>query len=123
MEDYIKDEQPMEQQYNNYQQPVQGETLPNAVASMVLGILSIVLGCSPVGIILGPIGMSKARKAFAIDEQYPGYYNGQGMAKAGKITSIIGLILGILGTIFWILYILFIVWAVKEGYDVDEYMY
>lgn len=67
--------------------------------------------------------MSKARKAFAIDEQYPGYYNGQGMAKAGKITSIIGLILGILGTIFWILYILFIVWAVKEGYDVDEYMY
>ena len=52
MEDYIKDEQPMEQQYNNYQQPVQGETLPNAVASMVLGILSIVLGCSPVGIIL-----------------------------------------------------------------------
>ncbi len=51
MEDYIKDEQPMEQQYNNYQQPVQGETLPNAVASMVLGILSIVLGCSPVGIL------------------------------------------------------------------------
>lgn len=113
----------MGQQYDNNQQPSQGETLPNATASMVLGILSIVLGCNPVGIILGPIGMSKARKAFAIDEQYPGYYTGQGMAKAGKITSIIGLILGILGTIFWIVYILFIVWAVEEGYDFNQYGY
>lgn len=122
MEEYINNQQ-MQQQYENNQQPAKKETLPNAVASMVLGILSIVLGCNPVGIILGPIGMSKAKKAFAIDQQYPGYYTGQGMAKAGKITSVIGLILGIVGTIFWIAYILFFVWLAEEGYDFNQYGY
>ena len=122
MEEYMNNQQ-MQQQYEEYQQPANKETLPNAVASLVLGILSIVLGCNPVGIILGPIGMSKAKKAFAIDQQYPGYYTGQGMAKAGKITSVIGLILGIVGTIFWIAYILFFVWLAEEGYDLDQYAY
>ncbi|MBR4803838.1 MAG: DUF4190 domain-containing protein [Bacteroidales bacterium] len=122
MEEYMNNQQ-MQQQYEEYQQPANKETLPNAVASLVLGILSIVLGCNPVGIILGPIGMSKAKKAFAIDQQYPGYYTGQGMAKAGKTTSVIGLILGIVGTIFWIAYILFFVWLAEEGYDLDQYAY
>lgn len=122
MEEYMNNQQ-MQQQYEDYQQPANKETLPNAVASLVLGILSIVLGCNPVGIILGPIGMSKAKKAFAIDQQYPGYYTGQGMAKAGKTTSVIGFILGIVGTIFWIAYILFFVWLAEEGYDLDQYAY
>ena len=115
MEDNFNIEQREEQQPN----PVQKEKLPNALASMILGIISLVVGCSPiVGIIIGAIGLSKAKKAYAINEQYPDHYTGQGFAKTGKITSLIGLILGILSTIFWVVYILGVVWLVEEGiYD------
>ena len=81
---------------NNGQYPEQGQTLPNAVASMVLGICSLVFGCPVVGLVLAIIGLNKAKKAYAINEQYPGYYTGVGFAKAGKITSIVGIVLGIL---------------------------
>ena len=130
MEDYTNKELPMEQQpmpvqqetqqYDEYYQPGEGGKLPGAVASMVLGIVSLVLSCSCiplVGIITGPMGLSKAKKAFSLDEQYPGYYSGRGFAKTGKITSLVGLFLGIAATIFWVVYILGLVWLVEEGYD------
>lgn len=74
MEDYTNNELPMEQQpmpvqqetqqYDEYYQPGEGGKLPGAVASMVLGIVSLVLSCSCiplVGIITGPMGLSKAK--------------------------------------------------------------
>jgi len=71
------------------------EKLPHSNASLVLGILSIVLCCLPYGLgaIFGVIGILQGNKAIAIHNESPENYEGIGNAKAGKITSIIGLIL------------------------------
>lgn len=63
---------------------------PTGVASLVLGILSI-LTSTVFGIVLGAIGLHQARKVLKVDE-------GCGKAKAGKVTSIIGIVLGVLTT-------------------------
>ena len=128
MEDYTNNELPMEQQpmpvqqetqqYDEHYQPGEGGKLPGAVASMVLGIVSLVLSCSCiplVGIIIGAMGLSKAKKSFTLDEQYPDYYSGRGFATTGKITSLVGLLLGIATTIFWVVYILGLLWLAENG--------
>ena len=133
MEDNFLQEQPQ----NNYDNQVQSyenvenqnvqqeptETLPNAVAGMVLGICSLVLGCPIVGLILAIIGLSKSKKALSTNEQYPGYYKGVGFAKAGKITSIVGIVMGIFVIIFTVLYVALIAYLISEGYDVDDSIY
>ena len=70
------------------------------VVPLVLGILSIVLAvffgwtiiAAIAGIVLGILGMSKGKKALAIEPD-------NGKAKGGRITGIIGLILSILALI------------------------
>ncbi|MBR0074020.1 MAG: DUF4190 domain-containing protein, partial [Bacteroidales bacterium] len=112
--------QPETQQYNDCYQPGQGGKLPGAVASMVLGIVSLVVSCSCiplVGIIVGALGLSKAKKSFSLDEQYPEYYSGRGFATTGKVTSLVGLLLGIATTLFWAVYILGLMWLVEEGHN------
>lgn len=74
----------------------------------MLGILSIVF-CfcyGFVGVILGIIGLVLANKATQLYEQNPGVYNqsSYGNAKAGRITSIIGLVLSILVLVYFIFF-------------------
>ena len=57
----------------------------NAKAALILGILSLVLG----NVILGIIGLVQANKAYAL-----GFTGGK--AKAGKILSIIGIIVSVI---------------------------
>lgn len=66
---------------------------PNAVASLVLGILSLAIGCLGVGLILGIIGLVLASKGTKEYNANPERYKGEGMLKAGKIMSIIGIVL------------------------------
>ena len=63
------------------------ENEPMGIASMVMGILSLVTGCSGVGILLAILGLifgiisrAKCKNAFAV---------------AGIVTSVIGLIISI----------------------------
>jgi len=84
------------------------QKLPNASSSLVMGILSIVTACCCYGVpglIFGFIGLNMAKKAKATYEENPEQYNGLGNVEAGKITSIIGLVLGALFTIY-LVYIL-----------------
>ena len=72
--------------------------LPNATASLVLGILSIVMfWCcyGVIGLILGIIGLILGNKAVSLYKQSPGMYSEASFknANAGKICSIIGLAL------------------------------
>jgi len=72
--------------------------LPNATASLVLGILSIVMfWCcyGLIGLILGIIGLVMGSKAVALYKQSPGIYSEASFnnANAGRICSIIGLVL------------------------------
>lgn len=62
------------------------QTSGKSIASLVLGILSIVIPY--IGLILGIIGIVLSRMAFKEIDQ--NNYNGKGMAIAGLTTSIIG---------------------------------
>ena len=70
------------------------ENAPYAVASLVLGILSLVIGCLGVGLVLGIVGLVLGSKGTKAYNAQPGRYKGEGMLKAGKIMSIIGIVLG-----------------------------
>ncbi|MCC8063258.1 MAG: hypothetical protein LIO68_08490 [Rikenellaceae bacterium] len=101
--------QPQPQYQQGY--PAPKPTLPNAVASLVLGILSIVTSCWFVGLILGIIGLvlgNKGRQAYMLA---PDSYSGYGMLNAGRIMSIIGICIGGL----YILYVIVFVAIVGMG--------
>lgn len=84
------------------------QKLPHSQGALILGIVSIVTACCCYGIpglILGFIGLNNAKKAKAIHDENPDMYLGIGNANTGRITSIIGLVIGGLYTI-WMIYII-----------------
>ena len=90
---------------------------PTAIASLVLGILSIHF-CSLIipGFILSAIGKRKAYEGYDAIAANPDTYTGEGMLNAGRITSKVGLILSIVMIPFWILYIAIYAMALSEGF-------
>ncbi|MCH2198929.1 MAG: DUF4190 domain-containing protein [Flavobacteriales bacterium] len=78
------------------------KNLPNATAALVLGILSIVFSCGFIGLILSIIGLNMAKKGKAMYEGAPGEYSESSFKQlnAGRICSIIGLILSILSVLY-----------------------
>lgn len=80
----------------------QQKTAPNAVTSLILGICSIVFGCFFIGLICGIIGLVMANNGTKTYNENPSAYAGEGMLKAGKITSIIGIVLGGLYVAYYI---------------------
>ena len=90
---------------------------PTAIASMVLGILSINFSSLIVpGFILSAIGKRKAYEGYDAIAANPDTYTGEGMLNAGRITSKVGLILSIVMIPFWILYIVIIAIGISEGF-------
>ena len=101
------------------------QKLPHSQSSLILGIISIVAFCccwGIVSIVLGAIGINEAKKAKKIHDENPDMYHGINNANTGRITSIIGLILGILTLIYGIYF--FISVGGVEGYmeKVNEIM-
>lgn len=94
-----------------YQQPVQAPQKPNApgaVASLVLGIISLVTMCSGiVSLICGIIGLVMGNKARAAANANPGYYKGAGLYNTGRGLSIAGIVIGSI-MLVWILIALII---------------
>lgn len=80
-------------------QPVQ-----HSVLSLVLGICSIVLGCLFVGLVCGIVCLSITGKSYREYKNNPDLYVGGGMLVAGRVLSIIGIVLG--G--FYLLYYIFL---------------
>lgn len=78
-----------------------------AVASLVTGIVSIVLCWVPlIGLVCGVLGLvfyAKAKKALEAGEALP---NSKGMYTAGMITGIIGLVFSFFYTIAWVIVML-----------------
>lgn len=79
---------------------------PDAGGAQIMGILSIVFGCGPIGWILMFIARGKVKKVFADAAANPGKYSEASLkkAKTGKTCATIGMILMIVGIVFWILY-------------------
>ena len=85
------------------------QSLPNAILSLVLGILSVVT-CICYGIIglpLGIIAFVLGNKALKVYHENPEEYKGSGNANAGKVLGIVGIILNLI-------FILVIVWAISK---------
>lgn len=78
------------------------KTLPNSTATLVLGICSIVFGCLFVGLILGIIGLSISGTSKRLYLQNPNEYVGYGALNAGRVMSIIGIVLGSLTVLYWL---------------------
>jgi magnesium-transporting ATPase (P-type) len=101
----------MEQNQQDYLTPKPYQTLPalpNATASLVLGILSIVI-CG-IGVVLGIIGIVLANKDLTLYRSNPGTYSESSFnnTKTGRICSIIGIIVSSLFVIFYVVYMIWI---------------
>ena len=68
--------------------------LPNANAVLVLGILSVLFNCLIVGFILGIVGLVLSKESRAAYYSDPDKYSGYGVMNAGRVLSIIGVVLG-----------------------------
>ncbi len=95
---------------------------PFSSGAMTLGILSIIFGViiPPVGLILGLVALSHARKAEQeyIQSPYKWHSDSTSKAQTGKITGIIGLCLSafmLLITIFYILIFVVITMMVQNS--------
>lgn len=78
------------------------QKLPNSTSSLVFGIVSIITACCCFGlpgVIFGIIGLNQSKKAIALNNEDPSLYFGAGNANTGKITSIIGIVLGALAVL------------------------
>jgi len=96
------------------------QKLPNSQGALILGITSIITACCCYGIpgvILGFIGLNQAKKAKRTHDENPDVYIGIGNANTGRITSIIGLVIGGLYTIFMI----YIISTGQWGDVMDQY--
>jgi uncharacterized membrane protein len=81
------------------------QKLPHSQGALILGIVSIITACCCYGVpglVLGFIGMKEAKKAKAIHEENPEMYTGLGNADTGRITSIIGIVIGLLLTLMYV---------------------
>ena len=84
------------------------QKLPHSQAALILGIVSIITACCCYGIpglILGFIGINEAKKAKATHEEDPEMYIGIKNAETGRITSIIGIVIGGLA-VLWMVYLI-----------------
>lgn len=70
------------------------QQLPNAIGTLICGILSLLSSCAGIGLILGIVGMAISSKAEKMYNMNPNGFTNGGMHKAGRITSLIGIILG-----------------------------
>lgn len=88
------------------------QNLPNATASLVLGIISIVgaFCYGVVGLVCGIIGLVLANKDRKLYNAYPDMYspNSFSTSNAGRTCSIIGVILSSLIFLIMIIYLIFI---------------
>lgn len=92
---YAEQAQMYQHNTQSQQQPQQQGT-GNGIACMVLGIVSIVFGCTPlIGLVCGIIAIIMNRKDAQMGIQ-SGYH------KAGNVCGIIGVCLGGLALIYWI---------------------
>ena len=80
--------------------------LPNASGTLVLGILSLVLGCGILGLILGIIGLVISKEAKQMYDNDPDAYTGYGTLNAGRVLCIIGIVIGGISLLVLLLWIL-----------------
>lgn len=93
--------------------PTEKQMAPLSVESMVIGIVAASLSGLGVGLIFGIIGLVKSKRGMALYEQHREWYHGEGMLRTGRITSIVGIVVGVLAILFWTAYIMLLIWLMN----------
>jgi hypothetical protein len=83
----------------------QRETPGEAVAALVLGIVSIAI-CPFIGWLPGGIALYLGTKAKRKADAYPAQVDGRGLALAGQITGAVGIAFGVLIDAFYVFIII-----------------
>jgi len=92
---------PNNQYYNSPPPQEIADAESKSVASLVMGIISMVTSFFFAGIILAPLAISRGKQArLVLDDRNHNFW----IALGGVITGTIGLVLSILGIIFWIIF-------------------
>jgi ABC-type multidrug transport system permease subunit len=86
--------------YQIYQPVVVQQNNDNGTIVLVMGILSMVF-TGPIGLILGIVGLVMANKARQLPMQ-------SGLTTAGRVCSIVGIVMSAFALVFIVLYFLFI---------------
>lgn len=91
------------------------QKLPNALAVLILGILSIP-GCCfyCIGLVFGIIALVLAKKDTALYNANPDNYDGYSNVKTGRILAIIGIVLNVMTLISIIAFIALYGFAVLQ---------
>jgi len=86
------------------------QKLPNATVVLILGILSILTCCcwGIVGLVLGIVALTLAKKDTALYEQNPELYSNFSNIKTGRILAIIGIVLSAIYLIYTIYMLAFV---------------
>jgi hypothetical protein len=95
--------------------PIQPDNLPNATASLVLGIISIVgFFCYGIGVICGIIGLVLANKDAKLYRDTPELYTSSSYSSsnAGRVCSIIGIIIG---GLFLLFFMIVVIWNLNRA--------
>ena len=90
-------------------------TAPYAVAAMVLGIVSLMASALGLTLVLGILGLVYSNRGLAECRRNPGMYSGESMLIAGKVTSIVGIVLSCIAIAFIVLVILLGIGLVAAG--------
>lgn len=94
---------------------------PQALTAMLLGVLGLVLGLScGVGLLASPFGWWIGSRTLREIRESPGRYSGEGLARAGQVTGIIGTILLALGIAALVLFIIIGVSTASSGPDLGN---
>jgi hypothetical protein len=79
-----------------------GQSKGLALGSLICGILSFTI-CGSLGILLGPVAIVLGFLGKKRADEQPAEYGGRGLALAGMITGVLGLLVGILALIYVVL--------------------
>lgn len=93
---------------------------PYSIASLVLGIVSLAASSFGITLVLGILGLIYSNKGLSLYEQNPGKYATDGLLRAGKVTSIVGIVLSGLALLTIILVILFAVGMASWAYAMSD---
>lgn len=78
----------------------QRQNIPYSTVSLVFGICSILLsGILFIGLLLGILGLYYARKANKLYLTNSQQYSNNTLVQIGKVTSLLGIVLGSIGTL------------------------
>ncbi|MBQ9418054.1 MAG: hypothetical protein IJU19_05690 [Bacteroidales bacterium] len=93
---------------------------PHSVEAMVMGLLSVVLSGLGISLVLGIIGLVEANRGQKECDAHPERYTDDALLRVGRITSIVGIVLGALVLLLYVALVLLTVLGIAYVNDLYD---